>query len=76
MQDLAYYEDKTDPLYNRTIYNEFLDTPFQPIVRKNRIFMYPPILASIGVEIEGNHLGLGTNLSSNMGTLVKEYGLG
>ena len=79
MQDPAYYEGKMDPEYNRTMYNAFLNTPNQPIVSKNRVFtsldMYPTILASIGAEIEGNRLGLGTNLFSNKRTLVEELGL-
>nr|WP_106781028.1 LTA synthase family protein [Lysinibacillus timonensis] len=79
MQDPAYYEGKIDPEYNRTIYNAFLNSDVEPKNAKNRVFtsldMYPTILSSIGVEIEGDRLGLGTNLFSNKRTLVEEYGL-
>ena len=36
---------------------------------------YPTMLASIGVKIEGNRLGLGTNLFSETPTLSEELGL-
>lgn len=36
--------------------------------------LYPTILASIGVKIEGNRLGLGTNLFSDESTLAEKYG--
>ena len=79
MQDPAYYEGKINTEYNRTIYNAFINTPITPTKANFRIFtsldLYPTILASIGVDIEGERLGLGTNLFSNKRTLVEEYGL-
>ncbi len=36
--------------------------------------MFPTILASIGVEIEGDRLGIGTNLFSDRDTIFEEYG--
>lgn len=36
---------------------------------------FPTTLAAIGVEIDGNRLGLGTNLYSSEKTLVEEYGI-
>lgn len=35
---------------------------------------FPTILAAIGAEIEGDRLGLGTNLFSDKSTLAEEYG--
>lgn len=35
---------------------------------------YPTTLASLGVKIEGNRLGLGTNLFSSRPTLLEEFG--
>lgn len=79
MQDPTYYEGKVDPEYNRTMYNAFINAPIKPVTKNNRLFtsldMYPTILASMGVQIEGNRLGLGTNLFSNKRTLVEEFGL-
>ncbi|SOC40038.1 LTA synthase family protein [Ureibacillus acetophenoni] len=79
MQDPAYYEGKLNPKYQRTIYNAFLNTPVTPTKTNYRLFtsldMYPTILASIGAQIEGERLGLGTNLFSNRRTLIEEYGL-
>ena len=36
--------------------------------------MFPTTLASIGVEIEGNKLGLGVNLFSKEETLIEKLG--
>lgn len=36
--------------------------------------MYPTTLAALGVEIEGNRLGLGVNLFSEEPTLYEKYG--
>ena len=35
---------------------------------------FPTTLASLGVTIEGERLGLGTNLFSDQATLAEEYG--
>jgi phosphoglycerol transferase len=37
--------------------------------------LYPTTLASLGVSIEGNRLGLGTNLFSDTPTLAEELGM-
>ena len=46
---------------------------------KNRQFttmdMFPTTLASMGVIIEGDQLGLGTNLFSEKQTLAEKYGM-
>ena len=64
--------------YKRTIYNSFINTEEKPINNKNREFssldMYPTILASLGVKIEGNTLGFGVNLFSEQKTLIEELG--
>ena len=36
--------------------------------------MFPTILASMGVEIKGDRLGIGTNLFSDKDTIFEEYG--
>lgn len=36
--------------------------------------MFPTILASLGVKIDGNRLGVGTNLFSSRPTVFEEYG--
>jgi len=73
-----FYEAKADKEYERTIYNVIINSAIETRNNKNRQFttmdMYPTILASIGVEIEGNRLGLGTNLFSDKPTLAEELG--
>ena len=65
----------------RRVYNCFVNTPagLEPVKTTDRTFttvdMFPTILASMGVEIEGDRLALGTNLFSERQTLAEEMGL-
>ena len=78
MQD-GFYGTEYD-FSNRTIYNVFInsvnDNSFN---NKNRIFtvmdLFPTTLASIGADIEGDRLGLGTNLFSDKKTIPEIIGL-
>ena len=67
-----------DQSNNRTTFNLFVNSVAQSENVKNRQFMtadmFPTILASIGCEIEGDKLGLGTNLFSKSQTLYEEFG--
>lgn len=64
----------------RTIYNCFLNLPerISAVRTNNRVFsvldLFPTILASMGVKIEGERLGLGTNLFSAEETLPEQLG--
>lgn len=73
MQNGFFNEDN----YERTIYNTFINSKTTSNTYKNRMFttmdMFPTTLASLGVKIEGNKLGLGTNLFSNEKTLIEKY---
>lgn len=79
MQPGDYFSTHTYDGYERTIYNAFINAVAVPVQSNNRIFtsldMYPTILGSIGVDVEGNRLGLGTNLFSDRKTIVEEHGL-
>lgn len=74
----GFYEQRIDKDYERTVYNAIINPAIEPKNNKNRIFtsmdMYPTILASIGVKIEGERLGLGTNLYSGIPTLSEKLG--
>lgn len=64
----------------RTVYNAFINSRVEPEgTTTNRQFftmdMYPTTLAALGVKIEGNKLGLGTNLFSQEQTLAEKYGI-
>ncbi len=67
-----------DKNYVRTTYNCIINAPVQPVHENGREFatfdMFPTTLAALGVEIEGNRLGLGTNLFSEEETLTEIYG--
>ena len=64
---------------NRAIFNMFINSLIEPNKNKERIFtnmdMYPTTLASLGARIDGDRLGLGTNLFSNKKTLSEEIGI-
>lgn len=63
--------------YSRKTYNVFINSVANTDNNKNRNFTtfdyYPTTLASLGFEIEGERLGLGTNLYSSKKTLLEEY---
>lgn len=80
MQEADYYEGKiVSDDYQRVTYNAFLNTAAEPMNEKNRSFsnydMFPTILGSIGVDIDGNRLGLGANLFTDEETLFEKYGV-
>ena len=78
MQTSYYHEKITDPDYQRTIYNVFINAAIAPISQQDRLFttldMYPSTLAAMGVGIENDQLGLGINLFSDRPTLAEHLG--
>lgn len=65
--------------FDRTVYNCFINAACgQEIRQTGRTFttmdMFPTILAAMGYEIEGERLGLGTNLFSGEETLAERKG--
>lgn len=70
-----------DKDYHRTTTNLIINGDFENknIKTANRQFapfdMYPTILSSMGVEIKGDRLGLGTDLSSKEKTLIERDSL-
>ncbi|MBR3211411.1 MAG: sulfatase-like hydrolase/transferase [Bacilli bacterium] len=69
-----FYPDST----KRRTYNLFINSAVEPIYTSNRSFTtmdyFPTTLASLGAQIEGNRLGLGTNLFSDQKTITEEVG--
>ncbi len=68
----------TDKDYVRTVYNCFINAANTPVNPYNRNFatfdLFPTTLSALGVEIEGDRLGLGTNLFSDLKTLTEIHG--
>lgn len=62
----------------RKVFNTFINSEVQAIQETNRKFstldFFPTILASIGVQIKNERLGLGINLFSKDETLLEKYG--
>lgn len=67
-----------DPNYQRTVYNVIINSSIDSKYTQNRLFttmdMYPTTLAAMGATINGERLGLGTNLFSGKKTLIEELG--
>ncbi len=65
--------------YDRRVYNCFINPVAETDNTKNRDFctidMFPTFLGAIGCDIEGDRLGLGTNLFSETPTLCEEMGV-
>ncbi len=65
----------------KRMYNTFLNLPFEvdADVLVNREFsaldMFPTTLVAMGAQIEGDRLGLGSNLFSGKSTLIEKYGV-
>lgn len=76
--DSDFYANVVTDYSERKVYNAFINSEVTPVKEKNRQFttmdMFPSVLASLGAEIEGNRLGLGTNLFSEEETLSEKYG--
>lgn len=77
-----FYEEGDPDIHNgnveRKVYNAFINSAVEPVSEEGRMFttldFFPTTLASLGVTIEGERLGLGTNLFSDQATLAEEYG--
>jgi len=67
-----------DENYIRTTYNCIINPAIEPSKETGREFgtfdMFPTTIAALGATIEGNRLGLGTNLFSSEETLTEKYG--
>ncbi len=71
--------DDVNPAYDRRFYFTVLNSASDVEVDEKRTFtamdVFPTTLAAAGVKIEGNRLGLGSNLFSGVKTLPEEMGL-
>lgn len=65
--------------YERKCYTAYINAAVEPERKEYREFAtvdnFPTTLAALGVQIEGNRLGLGTNLFSDEDTLIERDGL-
>lgn len=76
--DSDFCED-IDPKYTRKVYTTYINPAVESQTSSMRNYTtfdnFPTTLASMGVAIEGDRLGLGTNLFSNKQTLTERYGI-
>ncbi len=76
--DSDFCEDIDDG-YIRRVYTSFINSAVEVEVDTERNYTtfdnFPTTLAALGVEIEGNRLGLGTNLFSGTQTLTERFGI-
>lgn len=63
--------------YERKTYVSYINSASEPEMNTSRTYTtfdhFPTTLAALGAQIEGNRLGLGTNLFSTEETLVERY---
>ena len=74
----SYFCQNIDSDYNRGIYNCFINSPPEPATTEvifTTLDMFPTTIASLSASIEGQRLGLGTNLFSGEKTLASKMGL-
>ena len=76
--DNGYFGRNVDDGYVRHVYNCFINAAATPHATTDRKFcamdMFPTTLAAMGCTIEGDRLGLGTNLFSRVPTLMEKLG--
>ena len=76
--DNGYFQRNVDGDYERLVYNCILNAPVSTENTKNRTYcgvdLFPTTLAALGCTIEGDRLGLGTNLFSDLPTLAEKWG--
>ena len=64
--------------YERHAYNVFINTEKEAAFSKNRAFatfdFFPTIVEALGIEYDGDGLGIGMSLFSNKPTLLEQYG--
>ena len=65
--------------YSRKVYSVFINSAVESESNDYReystIDLFPTTIAALGATIDGNRLGLGTNLFSNEETLIETYGV-
>lgn len=76
--DADYMNRRVGSSFDRRMYNCILNAPVTDENTKNRqaatMDMFPTTLAALGCTIEGDRLGLGTNLFSGVPTLMEQLG--
>lgn len=68
-----------DKDYVRKVYTSYINPTIEVEVKKERNYttfdFFPTTLSALGVEIEGERLGLGTNLFSDKQSLTERFGI-
>ena len=72
-----FFELSAGQKYEKKVVNLIINSAIEPI-STTRVYstfdFYPTTLAAMGATLEGNRLGLGTNLFSEEKTLIEKYG--
>ena len=72
--------ENVDSSYVRKVYTTYINPAAQKETNKEREYTtfdnFPTTIAALGAQIDGDRLGLGTNLFSKTKTLNEEYGMG
>ncbi len=75
---MATFCDSAPEDYVRKVYTAYINSSAEPVRDEKREYStvddFPTTLAAMGVQIEGDRLGMGTNLFSNLDTLNERDG--
>ena len=75
---MATFCDGAPQDYTRKVYTAYLNAAVEPVQDRKREYStadnFPTTLAAMGVQIEGDRLGMGTNLFSDVDTLDERDG--
>lgn len=65
--------------YQRLVFTTYINAPVHTVAQGRRTYctfdIFPTTIASLGIKIPGERLGLGTNLFSDTETLCESYGI-
>ncbi len=71
--------ENVDEQYERRVYTAYINADAELETHERRNYTtfddFPTTLAAMGVKIDGDRLGLGTNLFSSMPTLTERFGI-
>ena len=76
--DNNYIRAQYDGSVPRRVYSCILNPAVEPVREKDRKYypmdLYPTTLAAMGGQVDGDRIGLGTNLFSDKKTILEKYG--
>ena len=77
--DSSYIDSENVDSYDRRVYVAIINSKNEKIINSDRVYttldLYPTTVSAMGIEFEGNRLGLGVDLYSDEPTLAEKLGI-